>query len=145
MKPAYFLVAVFISIISILCNTMPDASLPNVKDLDENMMDVRVYHENLGGALLAKDRDNAEWLLGGMDSLLHVISGKFVTHRKLDHPFEYFYSRELRSPIGDIREALEKNDFPKAVAAYTVLTRNCNGCHDDHDVDKEIRNWALPK
>ena len=40
----------------------------NNKDLDDNMIDMMMYHDNLGLYLRKGDTDNASWLLEGMDS-----------------------------------------------------------------------------
>jgi len=114
----------------------------NLKDLDENMMDVRVYHENLGGSVKKGDKEEALWLLTGMDSLLNVISDKFDKHRKLDKPYRYYYEKDLQPSIGAMRTALEKGDLGWATSQYRLLTSKCNGCHEDHDVDKTILDWS---
>jgi hypothetical protein len=109
------------------------------------MLDLKMYHDNLGLYLRTRDADYSLWLLNGMDSNLQVISNKFTSHRKLTRPFEEDYRGSLKKPISDIREALEGNDFPSAVKAYKILTRNCNGCHIDHDIDKEVLDNTLPQ
>jgi hypothetical protein len=116
----------------------------NKKDLDENMLDMMVYHDNLGMYLREKDLDNAEWLLEGMDSSLQVIAAKFTTHRKLSAPFEKYYKKRLAPPIDGIRQALKQKDFSSAIIAYRKLTKNCNGCHIDNDIDKEVVDWSDP-
>lgn len=115
---------------------------PNHKDLDDNMLDLMMYHDNLGQYLREGKQDEASWLLEGMDSCLKVISAGFPTHRKLRAPFEKYYQKELEMPIKGIRAALTKKDFPAAISAYQVLTNNCNGCHADHDIDKEVIDWS---
>ncbi len=110
----------------------------NMKDLDQNMLDMMMYHDNLGLYLRKKEADYALWLLNGMDSSLQVIAKKFTTHRKLTDPFEKAYKNKLRPPINDIRLALQQNNFPKAIEQYRLLTKKCNGCHIDNDVDKEV-------
>jgi len=114
-----------------------------MKDLDENMLDMMVYHDNLGLYLRKKDADYALWLLNGMDSSLQVIAKKFTTHRKMPEPFENGYRKKLKPPIRSIRSALEKNDFPKAIEQYRLLTKKCNGCHIDNDIDKEVVDRSL--
>ena len=110
----------------------------NMKDLDENMLDMMMYHDNLGLYLRKDDADYALWLLNGMDSSLQVIASKFTTHRKLADSFEKGYRKKLKPPIRGIRSALQKNDIPKAIEQYRLLTRKCNGCHIDNDIDKEV-------
>jgi hypothetical protein len=131
----------FILMFFLLASCQRDA-VNNVKDLDENMMDVRVYHENLGGSLRHGDRDEALWLLTGMDSLLNVVSEKFEKHRKLGKPFRHFYEKDLQPPIGVMRSALENGDMGTATSQYRLLTSRCNGCHEDHEVDKKILDWS---
>jgi hypothetical protein len=115
---------------------------PNMKDLGENMMDIRIYHENLGGAIKRADFDEADWLLAGMDSILLVVGDKFQAHRKLDGPFSAYYVKRLKEPIGELRSSIEKKDRTAAVHAYTLLTQRCNKCHLDREVEKEVQNWA---
>jgi hypothetical protein len=115
----------------------------NAKDLDENMMDMKVYHDNLGDYLRLGDADYSLWLLNGMDSSLQVIAEKFATHRKLDRPFRKYYDKLLKPQITNIRSALEQKDFTVAIQQYRHLTKNCNGCHIDHDVDKEVLDYTI--
>jgi hypothetical protein len=114
----------------------------NNKDLDENMIDMMVYHDNLGMYLREKNADYAEWLLEGMDSSLQVIADKFPTHRKLNGPFKKYYQKKLVPPIDGIRKALKKQDFSAAIIYYKTLTKNCNGCHIDNDIDKDVIDWS---
>jgi hypothetical protein len=123
------------------CNSFADGAAKNVKDLDENMIDLRMYHENLGDAIVQRNQDNALWLETGMDSVLRVVAGKFDEHRKLTKPFRETYEKELRPPIRDMHRALEKSSWVEAEQSYTLLTKKCNGCHQDHDVDKVVQNW----
>lgn len=121
-----------------------DADSINKKDLDENMIDMMVYHDNLGMYLRTGDAENAGWLLEGMDSSLQVIASKFTTHRKLTAPFRKDYEKKLVPPINDIRKALGQKDFATAIQAYRTLTKNCNGCHIDLEIDKDVIDWSDP-
>lgn len=123
------------------CNPFREAPVPNIKDLDDNMIDLRMYHENLGDALLHKDQDIALWLNTGLDSVLRVVADKFDTHRKLDKPFRDAYEKDLSPSLRELSTALHARDWPGAAQAYTMLTRKCNGCHIDRDVDKVVQNW----
>ena len=67
----------------------------NHKDLDENMLDLMMYHDNLGLYLRMEKKDYALWLLNGLDSSLQVISSKFEQHRKLKEPFEQSYKKRF--------------------------------------------------
>ena len=111
----------------------------NNKDLDENMMDVRIYQENLGDEIKAKKLDDASWLLEGMDSILLILNTKFKDHRKLAAPFSYYYKKELQQPIIGIREAIRDGDTAKALRNYRILIDNCNDCHIDNEIDKEVK------
>lgn len=114
----------------------------NHKDLDDNMLDLMMYHDNLGLYLREHDADYAGWLLEGLDRTLQQVSAKFTEHRKLKKLFEKEYSRNLAPPINGIRKSLETHDFPTAISYYRTLTRNCNRCHDDNDIDKVVIDWS---
>lgn len=113
-------------------------TVENKKDLDENMLDMMMYHDNLGLYLRKNNADYASWLLEGMDSTLKVISKKFTEHRKLSDPFEASYQKLLKPPINEIRKAIRKEDFPRAIEQYRLLTKKCNNCHADLDIDKKV-------
>lgn len=116
-----------------------DSTVKHMKDLGQNMMDLKIYQENLGDEIVSGRLDNAEWLLTGMDSILQILNEEFEEHRKLSRPFAYFYRRELSAPIDGIREAIEEKDTISARKHYRLLVKNCNGCHADHEIDKEVR------
>ncbi|HEX6333805.1 MAG TPA: hypothetical protein VFZ78_06245 [Flavisolibacter sp.] len=121
---------------------MADADEPVVdhhKDLGQNMMDLRIYQENLGDQVKSKKLEDASWLLEGMDSILLILNRKFDEHRKLNAPFSYYYKKELKDPIHGIRKAIRKNDTAKALQHYRILIDNCNDCHIDHEIDKEVK------
>ncbi|HEX5669036.1 MAG TPA: hypothetical protein VFX73_09550, partial [Chitinophagaceae bacterium] len=111
------------------------------KDLDENMINLRMYHENLGDAIVNKDQDIALWLETGMDSVLNIVAGKFDEHRKLNRPFRESYEKDLKPSIAQLHSALQSKSWDEARTAYTLLTKKCNGCHLDREVDKEVQNW----
>lgn len=136
----------FIIILAIaLAAACNNSSTTTVKDLDESMIDMRVYHDNLGRYLRNKDADYSLWLLQGMDSSLQIIANTFPTHRKLTEPFEQSYKKDLQPSIADMKAALTEKNFPAAVHAYQLLTKKCNGCHVDLDVDKEVIDWSNEK
>ncbi|QNA44674.1 hypothetical protein [Lacibacter sediminis] len=114
----------------------------NKKDLDENMLDLAMYSDNLGLYLRKQDADYSLWLLDGLDSTLQILSITFTEHRKLLRPFKQSYNKELAPPINDIRKALYKTDFPKAVESYRLLINNCNDCHIDLEIDKTVVDWS---
>ncbi len=123
------------------CNFKKESSLNNIKDLDENMIDLRMYHELMGDELRAGDMQDARWFLTGMDSILNIVSEKFDTHRKLDEPFRKSYERNLKPALEILEDNLEKNDLVGSKHAYVLLTQKCNNCHKDNDIDKVVQNW----
>ena len=127
------------------CNSSGSQEVNNMKDLDHNMLDMKMYQENLGTHLRKGDADYASWLLEGMDSSLKVIAAKFDEHRKLNEPFEEAYKKRLLPSIKQIRNELNNNNLPGAIKAYSTLTYKCNGCHIDHDVDKEVFDLSSPE
>ena len=110
-----------------------------IKDLDETMLDLKIYQENMGDMIKQGRLEDAEWLYEGMDSLLQVINATFTEHRKLDKPFSYYYGIKLKDPMNGIEKAIQSNDTALAVQQYRILVRRCNGCHLDHDVEKEVK------
>jgi hypothetical protein len=114
----------------------------NKKDLDENMIDLAMYCDNLGLYLRKQDADYALWLLEGMDSTLQILTLKFSEHRKLVRPFKQSYRKELAPPMGELRRALHKNNFSAAVESYRLLINNCNDCHIDLEIDKTVVDWS---
>ena len=116
----------------------------NMKDLDQNMLDIGMYHSNLGIHLRQGDADYSSWLLTGMDSCLQVVAAHFDAHRKLTSPFKRAYQKQLRPPVKNIRKALKQHDFPSAINAYRILTDKCNGCHIDNDINKEVFDLSDP-
>ncbi|MBE2231257.1 MAG: hypothetical protein IAE96_11470 [Chitinophagaceae bacterium] len=114
----------------------------NHKDLDENMLDLRIFHDNLGTYIRSQDLETSRWLLEGMDSTLQVIRKKFTSHRKLDDPFDVYYRKMMSGPVKDIRKALKEENFENATRAYRLLTKNCNNCHRDLEIRKEVEDWT---
>jgi hypothetical protein len=125
----------FFSILN--CNRQP--AVKNMKDLDENMMDIRVYQENLGDHVRTGKLTDAQWLLTGMDSILRLMSDKFTEHRKLPDGFSYYYKKRMKNPIRGIQKGIDRNDTALARRNYRILVRNCNSCHVDHDIDKVVK------
>jgi hypothetical protein len=139
-KRSPFLVTVFFLLVT-ACNPFADNDVKNIKDLDENMIDLRMFHENLGDAILKEDQDVAMWLERGMDSVLNIVATRFDEHRKLAKPFREDYERDLKPFIAELHVALENKSWADARSAYTMVTKKCNNCHNDRDVDKEVQNW----
>lgn len=110
-----------------------------IKDLDENMIDLKIYQENMGDVLKTGQLQDAVWLLEGMDSVLIEVSRKFREHRKLEEPFSRYYSRRMKKPVSQIRSGIRKNDTAVAMNGYRLLIRNCNSCHIDLDIDKTVK------
>jgi hypothetical protein len=124
------------------CELFGNHDVHNFKDMSANMMDIRIYHENLGDYIKYDKLEDAEWLLDGLDSILNLVSVKFPKHRKLSRSFEHYNRKLMREPISDLRSAIRKNDQAAAKKAYGVLTKKCNSCHIDHDIEKDVFNWA---
>lgn len=112
--------------------------ISSYKDLGWNMMDLRIYQENLGEHIRAGKLKDADWLLEGMDSILLLLGDQFREHRKLSSPFSYHYKKEMRTPIRMIRESIREYDTTLARKGYKLLVKNCNSCHLDHEVDKKV-------
>jgi hypothetical protein len=140
MKLAPFFVITYFLLVT-MCNPLGQDGVKNIKDLDENMIDLRMYHENLGDAIVNKDQDIALWLETGMDSVLNLVAGKFDEHRKLNKPFRESYEKDLKPSIAQLHSALQNKSWDEARTAYTLVTKKCNGCHRDREVDKEVQNW----
>ena len=111
----------------------------NNKDLGQNMMDLRIYQENLGAYIKAKNLKEASWLLEEMDSILLILNKRFPEHRRIDAPFADYYKKDLKPPINSIRRAIRKEDTAKALEGYRVLIDNCNDCHINNEIDKEVK------
>lgn len=138
MKPRYLILLMLLPGL-ILIPACRDERPLTIKDLDENMIDLKVYQENLGDELKDGKLDDAVWLLEGMDSILIEVGRKFREHRKLKDRFSYFYNDRMKKPVKLIREGIRRNDTAKAMKGYRLLVRNCNNCHIDHDIDKTVR------
>ena len=110
-----------------------------IKDLDETMIDLRAYQENLGDEIKAGRLKDAEWLAYGMDSVFSEIKRKFKEHRKLDQAFSYYYNLKMKKPIGLIKDAIRKEDTALGMKGYRLLIKNCNSCHDDNNIDKTVK------
>ena len=115
------------------------APVVNMKDLNENMVDIRIYQENLGDFVRSGDLENGKWLLSGMDSILRVVASKFDEHRKLSRPFSYFYDQKLKTPISKLKKAFDTGDTAQARRQYRIMVNKCNSCHIDNDIEKEVR------
>ena len=115
------------------------SEVQNNKDLNQNMLDIRIYQENLGEHLRQNRLKEGSWLLEDMDSILLLLNRQFREHRKLSAPFSHYYEKELKEPINNIREAMAAEDSTKALQHYRILINNCNGCHIDHEIDKKVK------
>ena len=115
------------------------SEVKNNKDLNQNMLDIRIYQENLGEHLRQNKLKEGSWLLEDMDSILLLLNRQFKEHRKLSAPFSHYYEKELEKPINGIRESIAEEDSMKALQHYRILINNCNGCHIDHEIDKTVK------
>lgn len=141
MKVIYSIVSVFLLFAFITCTIKENMEVKNIKDLDENMLDIKMYHELVGDELRAGDLADADWFLTGMDSILQIVSDKYDSHRKLDKPFRESYKTHLQPVIKELNAEIDKGDLPAAKNAYILLTKKCNGCHLDNEIDKVVQNW----
>ena len=115
------------------------SDVKNYKDLNFNMMDIRIYQENLGDQIKAGNLEDAVWLLEGMDSILLLLGDKFPEHRKLRQDgFSYYYKKEMQQPIGMMKRSIRKQDTALALKGYKLLVKNCNSCHIDLEIDKKV-------
>jgi hypothetical protein len=135
LKLVYFLF--FLSLFYLTCS-QPEAVV-NMKDLNYNMMDVRIYQENLGDRIRKGKFEDAAWLLQGMDSILQFMGKLYPEHRLLEEKFSWYYKKEMRKPIRDMRKAIRRNDTAAAHAGYKLLVKNCNSCHKNLDIDKKVK------
>lgn len=138
-KKASAIILLIIVVYSLACFSSNE-KVKNMKDFNENMLDIRIYHENLGDALLTKNKDYAVWLVNDMDSILILMADKFTSHRKLTEPFKYHYQKKLAPYLNDLKKGINREEWTKAIRTYSVLTRKCNGCHIDHDIEKEVKD-----
>ena len=115
----------------------------SMKDYDQHMLDIKIYHENLGDALLSKNKSEATWFVNDMDSIFRIMSTEFTSHRKLKKPFKYHYEKRLAPYMKDLKSAIERNEWMGSLETYSILTRQCNGCHIDHQVDKKIKDVTI--
>lgn len=131
----------FFLLVFITCTLKEDTAVKNIKDLDENMIDLRIYHELMGDELRMGDIDDARWFMNGLDSVLQIVASKFDEHRKLDEPFSKSYERNLKPALEVLGDHLDNNNLSASKEAYILLTKKCNGCHKDNNIDKEVQNW----
>lgn len=143
MKMIYSIFSVFFLFAIITCTTRDNIEVKNIKDLDENMLDIKMFHEILGDELRAGDLADAEWFLTGMDSVLRIVAGKYDEHRKLSKPFKTSYENNIKPVIVELSNQIQLQDLTAAKNAYVVLTKKCNGCHLDNEVDKVVQNWLI--
>ena len=133
------LAIISIILVLVLIINQQDGDVKNYKDLNFNMMDIRIYQENLGDEIKAGNLEDAVWLLEGMDSILLLLGDKFKEHRKLqEDEFSYYYKKEMQEPVGMMRESIRKQDTALALKGYKLLVKNCNSCHIDLEIDKKV-------
>ena len=133
------LAIISIILVSVFLINQQNGDVKNYKDLNFNMMDIRIYQENLGEQIKAGKLEDAVWLLEGMDSILLLLGEKFPEHRKLRQDgFSYYYKKEMKEPVGMMRQAIRKQDTALALKGYKLLVKNCNSCHTDLEIDKKV-------
>jgi hypothetical protein len=136
---------VFILIIVVCCFAscyLSGENKENKKDYDENMLDLRIYHENLGDALLSKNKAYAEWFVNDMDSILRSMAEKFVSYRKLSKPFRYEYEKRLAPHFSELKNDIANENWQKAINTYSAITVNCNECHTHYKIRKKVRDYT---
>ena len=133
------LAIISIILVPVLLFNSEEYEVKNYKDLNFNMMDIRIYQENLGDEIKKGNLDDAVWLLDGMDSILLLLGDKFPEHRKLRQDgFAYYYKKEMQQPIGMMRKSIRKQDTALALKGYKLLVKNCNSCHINLEIDKKV-------
>ncbi|MCE3282648.1 MAG: hypothetical protein K0Q66_1385 [Chitinophagaceae bacterium] len=130
-----------ITAISTLCFLLSCSPEPvkNMKDLEQSMMDLKAYQENLGEGIRACRLEDSRWLLDGMDSTLRTVAATITEHHRMDKPFAYYKKRLLDKPLSELESAFDDNDTAKARAQYVILVDKCNKCHLDLEIDKEVK------
>lgn len=113
--------------------------IKNMKDLEQSMMDLKIYQENLGDEIEAGRLNEARWLLDGIDSTLETVAATITEHHKMTRPFSYYKKRLLDKPMNGLYDAFDNNDTALARKQYVLLVNKCNKCHIDHEIDKEVR------
>jgi outer membrane protein assembly factor BamD (BamD/ComL family) len=137
LSPARLFIFFFVTV-SLACSCSSERP-HTIKDLDENMLDLKIYQENMGDELKAGKLKDAEWLFEGMDSVLKEVSRKFDEHRKLKESFSYYYKDRMKKPVQLIRTGINDNDTAVVMKGYRLLVKNCNSCHIDLDIDKQVK------
>jgi hypothetical protein len=94
-----------------------------LKDLDETMIDLRAYQENLVDALKAGRLKDTEWLANGKDSVFGEIKRKFTSHRKLEQPFSFYYRVKMKEPVQLIKKAIRREDTAMGMKGYRLLVK----------------------
>ena len=105
----------------------------------DSLCELKIYQENMGDELKAGRLQDAVWLLESMDSIMLEVSRKFDEHRKLKESFSYYYKDRMKEPVKLIRSGIRNNDTATAMKGYRLLVKNCNSCHIDLDIDKQVK------
>ena len=50
----------------------------------------------------------------------------------------------LKPAIRELNNQIQQQDLPAAKNAYVVLTKKCNGCHLDNDIDRSTSKIVSP-
>ena len=111
----------------------------NMKDLDQSMLDLKIYQENLGDHIRDGRLEDGQWLLDGLDSTLQTVAATITEHHRMKRPFSYYKKRLLDQPLDDLHSAFRDNDTAAARRNYVLLVDKCNKCHIDLEVDKHVR------
>jgi len=106
------------------------------KDLSEQMDALQVYQGSIGEEIKKGKPGDALWLVEGMDSVMQMIMERQNEHKNLKKPFSDYYESKMERPIGLLKMAIKDLDTSAAHRAYRILVRNCNSCHNEHDVEE---------
>ncbi len=128
-----------IAVLLLLLISCKEEPPKNMKDLEQSMMDLKLYQENLGDDIRAGKLQEGEWLLEGVDSILNTVSETIIEHHKLKAPFSYYKRLRMNKPMKGLKKAFKNNDTALARRQYIILVDQCNNCHIDLDIDKEVR------
>lgn len=111
------------------------------KDLSEQMDAISIAQGAVGDALRKNDFDGADWAYGKLDSIFTLMKGDINNHHSLLKPFDYYYKKNLKSPMKDIKAGIQKKDTTLAYTAYRILIARCNSCHNEHGVKERAHEY----
>lgn len=111
----------------------------NMKDLEQSMMDMKIYQENLGEHIHSGKLTDGYWLLEGLDSTLRTVAATIDSHHRMERPFIYYKEKWLDKPLDDLHTSFKNNDTAAAGRHYRLLVDRCNKCHLHLEIDEQVR------